>query len=73
MDIKTVRNNLKQTIRGKEFLLNEYQNYGRFAEPCSIEEQTALAGCEMLRVNLAELKAILADVEQCCVKPKKKG
>ena len=54
MNIYTVRDNLKNTIAGKEALLNEYENQS---------EKMVIAG--MLRLNIDELKKILADVEQC--------
>ena len=52
MNIQTVRDNLKNTIAGKEALLAEYES-----------KNILLAG--MLRVNIDELKRILQDLEQC--------
>ena len=55
MDIYTVRDNLKNTIKGKELLLKEREeNFGS-----SIVNN-------VIRINLTELRAILADVEICC-------
>ncbi|HWZ22631.1 MAG TPA: hypothetical protein VNW06_08255 [Cytophagaceae bacterium] len=52
MDIYTVRDNLKNTIAGKELLLNSFK-----------DSHTSAAFIEL---NLKELKAILADIEICC-------
>ncbi len=57
MNIYTVRDNLKNTIAGKEALLAEYE---------SQSEKMVIAG--MLRLNIDELRRILKDVEQCCEK-----
>jgi len=59
MDIYTVRDNLRNTIAGKEFLLAEYS-----------ERKTPehYAMCDMLEININELKRILQDVEQCAKK-----
>ncbi len=53
MNIHTVAENLRNTIAGKEALLDEYES-----------KNILLAG--MLRVNIDELRRILQDVEQCC-------
>ena len=60
--IYTVRDNLKRTIAVKEMLLVTYKNpsvnpYNKFAKEAMID---------FLEINIAELKAILADVEKCC-------
>lgn len=55
MDIYTVRNNLKNTIAGKELLLAEL-------------EKTESPATAFVQLNLSELRAILADVEKCCEK-----
>ncbi len=57
MNIYTVRENLRNTIVGKEMLLAEYENQS---------EKMVIAG--MLRLNIDELKRILGDVEACCEK-----
>jgi hypothetical protein len=54
MNIQTVAENLKNTIAGKEMLLEEY----RTQRPHSVAR-------EMLQINIDELKRILQDVEQC--------
>jgi hypothetical protein len=60
MNIQTVAQNLRNTIAGKEMLLETYKNPSILTKP--IRETMA----HMLEVNIAELKRILADVEQCC-------
>lgn len=57
MDIYTVRDNLKNTIAGKEFLLLE------FGKDDNIVAKTTV---HYININLAELRVILADVEKCC-------
>ena len=58
MNIYTVRDNLKNTIAGKEAMLKgvaKDTTYGKIIE-------------QMLEFNIDELKRILQDVEQCCEK-----
>ncbi len=61
MNIETVANNLRNTIAGKELKLAEIKTtlgtWGRDPHYTAIKE--------MLAVNIAELKRILQDVEQC--------
>ena len=57
MDIFTVRDNLKNTILGKEMLLEKFSN--------SVNREHQLV-CDFLTLNLTELKTILTDVETCC-------
>jgi hypothetical protein len=59
MKIQTVASNLRNTIAGKEMLLETYQNPSILTKP--IRETMA----HMLEVNINELKRILQDVEQC--------
>ena len=64
MNLQTVITNLRNTIAGKEMLLDTYKNpsvnpYNKFAKEAMID---------FLEVNIAELKRILADVEQCVAK-----
>ena len=54
MNIQTVATNLRNTIAGKEMLLEEY----RTQRPHSVAR-------EMLQINIDELRRILQDVEQC--------
>ena len=57
MDIFTVRDNLKNTILGKEMLLEKFSS--------SVNREHQLV-CDFLTLNLTELKNILTDVETCC-------
>jgi hypothetical protein len=61
MNIYTVRDNLRNTIAGKEKYLAELRKKGY--------DQTgvATAVAEFLEININELKVILFDVEQCCI------
>ena len=69
MNIETVAENLRNTIAGKEQMLVEHQ----CALAASYLGPTPIAGTEMafvaiiqfLEINIAELKRILQDVEQC--------
>lgn len=63
MNIQTVANNLKNTIAGKEMLLETYKNPSVLTKP--IRETMT----HMLEINIAELRRILQDVEQCIPKP----
>lgn len=57
MSIYELRDNLKNTIAGKELLLIEYDNRtGKAAEHAKA----------FLQINVDELKRILIDVELCC-------
>jgi hypothetical protein len=63
MNIQTIRDNLKNTIAGKEAYQEELAIAAQTAE---FPETTAIdAMVMMLDVNLEELKRILKDVEQC--------
>ena len=69
MNIQTVRDNLKNTIAGKEQLLEEYKKASLIAVRNDTPDRVtigAMAG--FLSVNIDELKRILQDVEQCCEK-----
>jgi hypothetical protein len=59
MNIQTVAENLRNTIAGKEMLLETYKNPSILTKP--IRETMA----HMLEININELKRILQDVEQC--------
>lgn len=65
MNIQTVRDNLKNTIAGKELMLAKFQ-----AKPADDEVSQVVA--QFMQINLDELKRILADVEQCCQTQTKK-
>ena len=58
MNIQTVAENLRNTIAGKEELLKRYQSLPQV----NVE---GLVICQMLTVNIDELKRILQDVEVC--------
>ncbi len=69
MNIYTVRDNLKNTIAGKEALLEEYKKASLIAVRNDTPDRVtigAMAG--FLSTNIDELKRILQDVEQCCEK-----
>ncbi len=57
MNIQTVAQNLRNTIAGKEKLLEEYQC---LREPSAVRDY--------LEINIDELRRILQDVEKCCEK-----
>jgi DNA-binding ferritin-like protein len=64
MNIYTVRDYLKRTIDGKQDYLEEVRQARSLA---SREEDHALyATQEFLKINIYELKKILADIEVCC-------
>ena len=66
MNIQTVRDNLKNTIAGKERL---FQTYNSDLDYASDSEKALIrVKKDFLQINLEELKRILADVEQCCEK-----
>ena len=65
--IYTVRDNLKNTIAGKEQMLAEKierNEQGWFNSTSEIVANRATI--EFLKINIDELKKILADVEKCC-------
>jgi hypothetical protein len=63
MNIQTVAENLRNTIAGKEQMLAEYQEARKLA---TMAEDAALyATVSFLKVNIAELRGILQDIEQC--------
>jgi hypothetical protein len=64
MNIATVARNIKNTISGKEMLLDTYQNPSVNPYPKFVKETMI----QMVEINIAELKRILQDVEQCVKK-----
>lgn len=58
MNIQTVRDNLKNTIAGKEAYLESVRAGGTTTVSHTI--------IHMLSINIGELKRILQDVETCC-------
>jgi len=64
MNITTIRDNLVNTIAGKERYMAEIDSVNALA--ISSGEAMALnATYKFLAINIAELKRILADIEQC--------
>ncbi len=66
MNIQTVADNLKNTIAGKEFLLEIYTEREQLGVYPKTLEYRGM--CGVLEINIAELKRILQDVEQCIEK-----
>ena len=69
MNIQTVAQNLRNTIAGKEQMLEEYKKASMIAVRNDTPDRAtigAMAG--FLSVNIDELKRILQDVEQCVAK-----
>lgn len=64
MTIDKIRENLQNTIKGKELYLESIRKSIRTKS----RVDAAMLGCaaEALRINLDELKKILKDVEECC-------
>lgn len=64
MNISTVRDNLKNTIAGKEKMLTTLQARVGL-ERAGIDQVAFIATVNFLEINIAELQRILQDVEQC--------
>ena len=64
MDINTVAANLRNTIAGKEKLLDTLEKRASI-ERASIDQIAFLATVNFLKVNIDELRRILADVDAC--------
>jgi hypothetical protein len=65
MNIYTVRDNLKNTIAGKEKYVTELRQ-GLKADLTDGAYMAVQATATMLDININELKVILFDVEKCC-------
>ena len=65
MNIFTIRDNLIQTIGGKEALSSAYWDAIRTGE---MDAQTGVAMVEFLKINIGELRTILNDIEHVCTK-----
>ena len=67
MNIQTVRDNLRNTIAGKEKMLADLypNNYraGNYLDEAELAVR--MTTINFLQVNIRELKRILQDVEQC--------
>lgn len=64
MNIQTVAQNLRNTIKGKEAMLVSHQAYLR-SSGTSGENMAIYATVQFLGANIEELNRILKDVEQC--------
>jgi hypothetical protein len=62
MNIQTIRNNLKNTIAGKEKYLATLGNTRDMNDGAAMATEAVRS---MIEINLEELKRILQDVEQC--------
>lgn len=62
MNLQTVADNLRATIAGKEYMLQELIGMKANDIAKSIANDATI---EFMKVNIAELKSILQDVEQC--------
>jgi hypothetical protein len=65
MNIQTVRDNLINTIAGKEDLLAVFSKPENLAHLTDAEKYGREAVNAFLKINIDELKRILADVEVC--------
>jgi hypothetical protein len=67
MNIQTVASNLRNTIAGKEQMLEAMHPNNPYTEEFMGEGEVMArrATIEFLKINIAELKRILQDVEQC--------
>ena len=66
MNLSTVITNLKTTIAGKEEHLAAIRKQMTVLGRPDDETIAMVATSEFLKINIDELKRILADVEQCC-------
>ncbi len=66
MNIHTVRDNLKNTIAGKEAMLLAIQQERTFVGLRDGEDIALKTTAQFLQINIDELKRILQDVEVCC-------
>lgn len=70
MDIYTIAQNLRNTIAGKEKMLASLNPNNPYSEEYKTEGEVMArrATIEFLKININELKRILADVEKYCDK-----
>lgn len=73
MNIQTVKQNLRNTIASKEQAVEEYRKVLNISiDPLDADERTAItATIEFLKINVDELKRILADLEKCMEIPER--
>lgn len=62
MNIQTVAQNLRNTIKGKEQMLDAYRKIRDMNDGAAMAVEATRS---MLEINIAELKRILQDVELC--------
>jgi hypothetical protein len=65
MNIQTVRDNLRNTIAGKEHMLDSHKRYLRGQGITIAETMASETIVKFLEINIDELKRILQDLEQC--------
>ena len=67
MNLQTVITNLKRTIAGKEKMLASLNPNNPYSEEFKSEGEVMArrATIEFLKINIAELKRILQDLDQC--------
>ena len=66
MNIHTLAENLRNTIAGKEHLLDQYSR-ALEGDKMLYEQKIAVsAASEFIKINIDELRKILTDVEVCC-------
>jgi hypothetical protein len=70
VNFKIFRDNLKNTIAGKEKMLATLQQRVSI-ERTPIDQTAFIAVINFLEINIDELKCILVDVEQCIVEIEK--
>lgn len=70
MNIHTVRDNLKNTIAGKENYLLAIQQERTFVGLRDGESLALETTAKFLAINIDELKRLLTDVETCCEQDK---
>jgi ABC-type phosphate transport system ATPase subunit len=70
MNIHTVAENLRNTIKGKEKMLEAMNPNNPYSEEFKSEGEVMArrATIEFLKINIAELRRILVDVEKCVEK-----
>lgn len=64
MELQTVIQNLRNTIAGKENMLETMESRVS-KERTAIDQIAFIATINFLEINIGELKKILADLEQC--------
>jgi endonuclease V-like protein UPF0215 family len=70
MNIQTVKQNLRNTIEGKETLLNTYTRLLPLASN-RVQQRGTTERIFMLSIDIDELKRILADLEKCVEIPER--